>query len=188
MTMPSARRNGNTMKARFLIATCLSVAAVGAVQAGPAKMPHRAAALPLSSAEFVREAALSDMFETQSSELAAIRGDAPARVFAAKMDEDHQKSSSELHMIIKPHWRATPFAAKLDAPHEAKMSVLRTLNGPAFTRQYRTDQVAAHQMAVAIFSQYASRGEDDALKAFAAKMLPTLKMHLQMAQAIPTPA
>lgn len=175
------------MIARLAITSCLSAALVGSVQAAPLKNTHAVAA-PLSSAEFVRQAAISDMFETQSSELAAIRADAPARVFAAKMDEDHQKSSSELHMIIKPHWQTTPFPPRLDAPHEAKMRVLRTLQGSAFSRQYRLDQIEAHRSAVALFSRCASVGQDQALKAFATKMLPTLKMHLQMAQALPAPA
>lgn len=175
------------MIARLAIASCLTVALVGTLQAAPPKKTLNNAA-SLSSAEFVRQAAISDMFETQSSELAAIRADAPARVYAARMDEDHQKSSSELHKIIKPHWQATPFPPRLDAPHEAKMSDLKMLQAAAFSRQYKLDQIEAHQSAVALFSRYANTGQDEALKAFAAKMLPILKMHLQMAQALPTAA
>ncbi len=135
-----------------------------------------------SAANFVREASLSDLFETRSSELAAIRADEPTRAFAAKMNEDHQKSSSELSMIVKPHVKETPLPFHLDGKHQGMVDKLKALDGGAFTKQYRTDQVSAHKDAVSLFQRFADGGKDNALRAFAKKTLPILQAHLKMAQ------
>ncbi len=43
-------------------------------------------------------------------------------------------------------------------------------------------QVAAHKDAVSLFERYANGGENAELKAFAAKTLAHLQMHLKMAE------
>jgi predicted outer membrane protein len=48
----------------------------------------------------VKEAATSDMFEIQSSQLAQERGNAAEKTFAATMIEDHQKTSDDLKSMI----------------------------------------------------------------------------------------
>lgn len=137
-----------------------------------------------STADFVKEAAISDMFETTSSELAAIRTNASTREFAARMNETHQKSSSELVMLVKPHAAQTPMPADMDSAHKAKVMKLKGLEGQAFTRQYQDDQIAAHKAAVSLFQRYASGGDDLKLKAWAKNMLPELQDHLRMAQGL----
>ena len=137
-----------------------------------------------STADFVREAALSDMFESRSSELAAIRGDEPTRAFAARMNEAHQKSSSELGRIVKPNVKSTPLPSVLNSDHQAALDKLKKLDGPAFVKQYREDQIGAHEAAVSLFQRYGEGGSNDGLKAYARKMLPTLREHLRMAEAL----
>ena len=45
-----------------------------------------------STADFVKMAAMSDMFEIESSKLAEQKADANSKKFAAKMIEDHSKT------------------------------------------------------------------------------------------------
>jgi putative membrane protein len=68
-----------------------------------------------TTADFVKEAATSDMFEIQSSQLAQERGNASEKTFAADMIKDHQKTSDDLKSMIssgevkpnfRPHWIA----------------------------------------------------------------------------------
>jgi putative membrane protein len=47
-----------------------------------------------------------------------------------------------------------------------------------------SDQVAGHKDAVSLFGDYAKNGDDPALKIWAKKTLPKLKMHLAKATAI----
>lgn len=167
------------------IALCVALGGPALSQSLPEKSGLNAlvGASP-STADFVREAAMSDMFETRSSELAAIRGDEPTRAFAAKMNEDHQKSSSELARLVKPHIEQTPLPSVLDSNHQSMVDKLKELNGSEFTKQFRSDQVSAHQAAISLFQRYGEGGSDSAVKAFAKKMLPVLQEHLKMAEAL----
>ena len=54
--------------------------------------------------------------------------------------------------------------------------------GASFAKQYDAMQVAAHKDAVSLFERCANGGENAELKAFAAKTLPHLQMHLTMAE------
>ena len=47
----------------------------------------------------MKEAAVSDMFEIQSSLLAIERADGPIKAFASRMITDHQKTSNELKAL-----------------------------------------------------------------------------------------
>lgn len=59
---------------------------------------------------------------------------------------------------------------------------LKALSGASFAKAYDDMQVAAHKDAVSLFERYANGGENAELKAFAAKTLPHLQMHLKMAK------
>src|SRR4051812_32883746 len=51
--------------------------------------------------DFVKEVAVSDMFEIESSKLAAQNGQAaPVKTFASQMVTDHGKTSSELKSMV----------------------------------------------------------------------------------------
>ncbi|RWF28204.1 MAG: DUF4142 domain-containing protein, partial [Mesorhizobium sp.] len=54
---------------------------------------------------------------------------------------------------------------------------LKRVSGEAFDQAYIKMQTDAHRQAVALFSTYAKSGDDPAMKEFAKKTLPTLKMH-----------
>ena len=137
-----------------------------------------------STADFVREAAIGDMFETGSSELAAIRGDAPTRAFAARMNEAHQKSSAELTLLVRRHAGGTTIPPTMDGSRQAMLARLRGLMGDEFNRQYREDQLTAHRDAISLFQRYAESGDNPQLRAWARNLLPVLREHLRMAEAL----
>ncbi|MBB2171744.1 DUF4142 domain-containing protein [Gluconacetobacter asukensis] len=139
-----------------------------------------------STADFVRMVALSDMFEIQSAKLALARSkDDSVRAFAQRMLKDHQATTMQLKEAIggRAGIEAPPTA--LDQAHETKLNQLRNLKGPGFDRQYRTEQITAHEDAVSLFTRYSEGKEDQALRDFATHALPTLTEHLRMARALP---
>lgn len=137
-----------------------------------------------STADFVKEVAVSDMFEIKSSQLAQQKGDEPAKTFAGAMVKDHTKTSGELKSLIETGKVKATIPADLDSTHKAMIDKLGSLAGKDFVRQYDSDQVSAHKSAVDIFTRYANGGENPQLKQWAATTLPTLKHHLEMAQTI----
>jgi putative membrane protein len=135
-----------------------------------------------STADFVSQAAVSDIFEIQSSELAAQRGDAPTMAFAAQMVAAHTKTTEDLEALVASgKVKETP-PAKMDKSHQDKLDALRKLDGAKFNDQYQADQVNAHENAVSLFERYSQGADNMDLKAWALKTLPELKHHLEMAK------
>jgi putative membrane protein len=133
-----------------------------------------------STQDFVTVAAISDMFEIESSKLAQQKADAASKAFAAKMVADHSKTSAELKSLAANAKVELPKG--MDSSHQSKLDKLKSLNGNDFDDEYDSMQVAAHKDAVSLFERYAKGGEHNGLKAFAAKTLPHLQQHLKMAQ------
>lgn len=134
-------------------------------------------------ADFVKQVAISDMFEIESSKLAQERADAPSKTFAAKMIKDHTRTSTELKGIAANAKLDVP--STMDSAHQGKIDKLKGLQGADFDREYDSMQLDAHKTAVGLFERYAKSGDDKDLKSFAAKHLPHLKEHLKMAQDLP---
>jgi putative membrane protein len=132
--------------------------------------------------DFVKEVAISDMFETQSSKLAEEKSDAKTKTFAQKMVADHTKTSEELKGLVTGGKVKAELPTALDSTHQSKLDTLKGLNGEDFTKQYQSDQVSAHKTAVDLFKRYADGGDNADLKAWAAKTRPHLEEHLKLAQ------
>jgi putative membrane protein len=168
------------MKAPATILACLVFALPA--YAGTSTMEssgiNSALNLSPSSQDFVNEAAVADQFEIESAQLAQSKGDASDKRFAQHIISDHQKSYSELKNI-DPN---APNA--LDSSNQKKLDELGRLSGSDFSKQFRRDQINAHKEAISLFRRYAQKGDNQQLKGFAAKALPELERHLQMADTL----
>src|SRR4051795_3977132 len=132
--------------------------------------------VPMTSEGFRAMALQSDSFEIQSSQLARQRSRNPAiRSFAQRMIQDHSMTSQALGVPVGS-------AVALDARHASMLNQLASASGRTFDALYGQMQVMAHREAVAMFGAYAQGGLDPAMRAFAQQVLPSLQMHLAMAQ------
>jgi putative membrane protein len=157
----------------------MSLAAAWCLSAVPATGQTRA----ISTEEFAKKVAISDMMEIQSSELALSRQpDADTKPFAEKMVKDHQETSKELKGLVGSGKVKVALPTALDAEHQKKLDELKSKSGKEFDRAYDQMQLQAHEEAVALFEQYSQGGENRDLKDWAAKTLPHLKEHLAMAK------
>jgi putative membrane protein len=132
--------------------------------------------------DFVTTAAISDMFEIESSKLAQEKADAASKAFAAHMIGDHQKTSTELKAMVEGGKVKAELPKALDSSHQSKLDKLKSSNGKDFDKNYDAMQKSAHKDAVSLFERYAKGGDNPELKAWAAQKLPALKSHLSMAQ------
>lgn len=135
-----------------------------------------------STQDFVTQAAISDLFEIQSSKLAEERADDKTKAFAKKMIADHEKTSGELKAMVEGGKVKASLPTALDSSHQSKLDKLKGLNGKDFVDQYHSDQVTAHKNAVDLFKRYGDEGENADLKTWAAAKKPALDEHLKMAQ------
>jgi len=137
-----------------------------------------------STADFVKEVAISDMFEIESSKLAQTKGSEAEKTFAGHMITDHTKTSSELKSLVQSGKVQAQVPTALDSSHQSKLDKLKGLSGNDFAKQYNSDQVSAHKDAVSLFERYSKSGENADLKNWAGKTLPALQQHLRMAQGL----
>lgn len=135
--------------------------------------------------DFVTEAAISDMFEIQSSKLAQEKKDTKTDEFAKKMIDDHTTSSDAIKSMVQSGKVKADIPASIDSKHQSMLDKLKGLNGDDFEKQYRSDQISGHKDAVDLYKRYAKGGDNADLKAFAEKTLPIVEHHQKMAEDLP---
>jgi len=144
-----------------------------------------------SANDFVQKAAVSNMYEIETSKLAlrnATRDDLKA--FAQQMIQDHTKAGDELKSTLSGI-SGPNLPTDLDATHKAALDTLSKKTGADFDAGYLAEQKTAHDDAVDLFREYSQDGGNPRLKTFAGKTLPTLVGHQQHVQQLmasnPTP-
>lgn len=132
---------------------------------------------------FMTKAAQGGMAEVELGRMAAGKAqNADVKKFAQKMIEDHSNANTELKSLATKKGVTLP--SDVGAEHKATMEKLKALSGAEFDKAYVAAMVEDHKKTVAEFEKESTGGGEADVKAFAAKALPTLKMHLEMIQAM----
>jgi putative membrane protein len=189
---PIAVRKGVNRKAanqerpmrRIMIATvCLLIAAPALAQSvGEKTGVNSVLGVSPSTPDFVKQVAISDMFELESNKLAQQKGNATEKAFASQMVTDHTKTSTELKGLVSGGKVKAELPTALDSAHQSKLDKLKAANEKDFSSEFDAMQVSAHKDAVDLFERYAKGGDNADLKNWAGKTLPALQHHLKMAQ------
>jgi len=130
---------------------------------------------------FAMKAMQGGMAEVELGRLATQKASSDdVKKFGQQMVDDHTKANDELKSIVSSKGVTAPSMA--DSKSESMKTKLSGLSGAAFDKAYMQDMVSDHRKDVAEFEKEANSGTDPELKAFAAKTLPTLRQHLQMAE------
>jgi len=135
----------------------------------------------LTDEQFVVKASASGLAEVSLGKMAAEQATNPAvKKFGQHMVNDHTKANMEL-LALADRKKFAP-AQQMEKKHHDAALMLAKLQGAEFDRAFMAQMVTDHEMAVDLFRAEAESGKDQDLKAWAAKTLPTLKEHLQMAR------
>jgi putative membrane protein len=102
---------------------------------------------------------------------------------AKMMIDDHTKAGDALKKIESD--KHVEEKDTVSSDHEKIISDLAKESGPAFDKAYLQQMVTDHEGAVKLFTN-ASQNTDLEISQFAAKTLPTIKMHLDSVNAILT--
>jgi putative membrane protein len=137
-----------------------------------------------STADFVKQVAISDMFEIESNKLGEQKGNAAEKSFASQMVKDHTKTSKELKELVASGKVKAELPAALDSAHQSKLDKLQSKTGKDFSSDFSSVQENAHEDAVSLFERYAKGGDNADLKNWAGVTLPALRHHLEMAKAL----
>jgi putative membrane protein len=139
-----------------------------------------------STPDFVQRAAMSDMYEVEAGKIATAKGQSDqVKQFGQHMVEAHTQSSDELKGIVQAQNIKVDLPAQLDSKHQRMIDDLNNAAAGDFDKTYDRQQVDAHREAADLFKSYADKGDNQAVKQFAAKTLPVIQQHLQTAQQLP---
>lgn len=146
-----------------------------------------AATAPAASAgqTFANTAAASDMFEIESSKLAADKASsAEVKRFAQNMIKMHTDSTAKLKAAAAAASPAITPDPALNPMQQTTLDMLKGKSGADFDTAYAKAQVDAHQMTLDALKDYSATGDVPALKAFAGEMIPVVTGHLNMAKGL----
>lgn len=154
--------------------------------ASPAAMASDAAMAPASAGQtFANAAAASDMFEIESSRLAADKASAAkVKTFAENMIKAHTESTAKLKAAAASASPAITPDPTLTAMQQQTLDTLKGKSGADFDTAYAKAQVDAHQMTLDALKTYSASGDVASLKAFAGEMVPVVTGHLNMAKGL----
>jgi len=139
-------------------------------------------ALPITAAAYVAMAAAGDQFEIQSSQIALVKAfSADVRNFAQMLISDHTLMSSKLLAAATASGLAAPIPVLSVDQQQMLNDLQAAAAGLSFDQLFLRDQIIAHQMALALHSNYASLGDTLALRAVASSAVPIIQMHLNTA-------
>ena len=176
--IPSREEGGGAGAARTAATQERGIAAPAQVGRAAAVAPAGAKG-PINDNLFAAAAAGSGLCEVATSRLAAERGGSDeVRLFAQRMIGDHTKANQELMALAGQKGIALPNTLPVSA--QAELDSLGGLSGEDFDKCYIHNQLAGHIQAVGLFEAESERGQDTAMKSWAAKTLPTLKEHKMM--------
>jgi putative membrane protein len=153
-------------------------------RAGIARSGEPQDRLELGNADrkLMRELAQAHLAEIKMSGLAtAISANPAIRGYGEKMLEEHLTALDELRSLADRSGVILP--GGLDKEHAAVLRQLALKAGDEFDRMYMEQAgFASHEQSHRVFQEASSRAQSPELKSYAARLVPVIGQHLQLAQ------
>jgi len=128
-------------------------------------------------AKFATKAANGGMAEVEFAKVALTKtSNAQIKDFANMMVKDHSMANDTLMAIAKMKNITLP--TMCDSATMKKMDDVGKKNGTDFDKAYVDAMIDGHKKTLTLMQDEAKNGTDPQLKAFAAKVAPTVQMHL----------
>ena len=165
--------------------TLAGMLSIGLLALTPMFAQNSANRLAAGDSTFVTKAAEGGIAEVKLGTLAKEKAsDAAVKTFGQQMVDDHSKANDELKSLASSKGITLP--NDMNAKEKADYDRLSKLSGAEFDKAYMRLMVSDHRTDVNEFRHESEHGADADVKAWAAKALPTLEHHLQMAESTNT--
>jgi len=136
-----------------------------------------------TAAGYATNAALSDMFEIESSRIAGEKAKSQAvKDFAQMMIKEHTATTQQLQSTLQQAGLNVTPPTALDQRRQEMITQLRNASPDDFDTLYLDQQTAAHQEALDLHQGFAENGDNPQLKQLAATIAPKVRQHLDMAR------
>lgn len=169
---------------KAIAAAVIALAATGAFAKDATETDTSHANLKSGDKSFVEKAAQSGNAEVIAAKLAQQKSSNPAvKSFAETMVKDHSAAAAKLSSIASK--KGVTVSEDDTGKYKGDLDKLAKLEGADFDKAFASRVgVSAHKDAVSLFDKESRKGTDGDLKSFAGATLPTLRHHLEMAQAL----
>lgn len=173
-----------TTRSRTPSLKSVAIGAAVALLSGLAVNSFAASATGAYDKTFLAKAADAGSTEIAASKVAQGKStNAEVKKFADSMVTDHTKVADELKQLASS--KQVKVSDEPGAKHKVELAKLDGLSGKQFDQEYAAKiGVEAHKEAVKLFTDASQKATDPEIKAFAAKTLPALQHHLEMANAL----
>lgn len=132
---------------------------------------------------FATEAAQGGISEVKMGKLGRDRAqNANVKKYAEVLISDHEKANNSLKNIAENEKIELP--KDTSKSQQEHYSLLEGFDSSKFDKNFIGHMIADHKKAIELFETQVQRGSNPKLKSFASETLPTLKAHLEKAQAI----
>ena len=132
---------------------------------------------------FWNEAAQGGLAEISLSSLALQKSqNDEVKQMAQKIIDDHTAANNELTALAAS--KSVTLPTSTNAKQKAAYEKLSGLSGDQFDAEFVKMMIKDHESSVKLFQKQSTGGTDADVKAFAAKTLPTLQAHLDMARSM----
>lgn len=133
--------------------------------------------------KFVRDAAQGNLREVRIGELARERaGRAEVKDYGRILASEHSRNGADLKALAAR--KNIQLSEQLDPAHSRGLEELGRLNGPDFDKSFLSEAVREHKKDISEFEDASKTAKDPDVRAFAERTLPTLRTHLERAQAL----
>jgi putative membrane protein len=167
-----------------LLVAATMAAAVPALRADEGRYESRATTrVSHGDAKFIRDAAEGNEMEIGLAEIVVRKTQNPqVREYAQHLISDHQQSNRELQQIASERGISWPVAIKKSDAHT--LDKYENMSGPEMDRSVMNHWVKDHREDIKEYDKAAKHAQDPQVKQFAISSLPTLRDHLNRAEAI----
>ena len=136
------------------------------------------AAAPMTGQDFANTVAASDAYEIAAGKLAQQKATTDAlKGFGKQMVDDHTTSTDKLKTAAGKAGPAITPAPAMTDEQQANLKTLQSATGTAFDTAYKSQQVVAHEKALAAVRGYAGSGDVPSLRAFAQEAEGMISKH-----------
>lgn len=166
----------NTMKTNPITFAILLAVAVGNLTT-IVNAEDKKSSLNAADEKFVKQAGVSGTAEVKIATLGTQKAErADVKEFATMLVADHTKANEELAALAKS--KGVELSAVIDPKSAGVFEDLEKERGADFDKAFLSHLKSAHKSTVASFEDASKDASDAEVKAWAGKMLPTLKAHL----------
>ncbi|OAI57984.1 hypothetical protein AYO49_01715 [Verrucomicrobiaceae bacterium SCGC AG-212-N21] len=161
----------NTLMSTTTLALCAAVLTFSSHAVAAPKDTLNAA-----DVTFVKHEGAAGTAELKLAELGVKKaGRADVKAFAEMIVADHTIANAELAKLATT--KGVELSSVIDPSDSGTFQKLEKYSGTEFDKEFLSQMVSAHKKCVANFEAASKDSKDSDVKAFADKMLPTLKAH-----------